>query len=133
MLRHALCVLSLASVIGCGFKNPYSGSVAEAYVTFGRGDTKAALKQLDQIIRKQPTPAAYQLRATIRITSRDFRGAVVDATNGLKLDPKNQILRGLKVQAENLEETVRQAEKFRPAPVQFGGASGLRMPGDKSW
>ena len=125
MLRNALCVLLLASAAGCGFENPYSGPVADAYTTFGRGDTKGALRQLDQIIRKQPTPAAYQLRATIRITSLDFQGARVDATNGLKLDPDNQFLRALKEEAEEFEENMRQVEQLRPGQLQFDGDDGL--------
>ncbi|HEV3340653.1 MAG TPA: hypothetical protein VG125_09855 [Pirellulales bacterium] len=135
MLRNARWVVALllASAVGCGFENPYSGPVADAYLTFGRGDTKGALRQLDQIIRKQPTPAAYQLRATIRITSADFRGAAVDATNGLKLDPQNQFLRALKEEAEDLDENMKKIEAFQNATVPSGwNGSGLGMP-DGSW
>ena len=132
MLRNKLCsaALMLATVAGCGLENPYSGPVADAYLAFGRGDTKAALRQLDQIIRKQPTPAAYQLRATIRITSADYRGAAVDATNGLKLDPNNVFLKGLKEEAENFERSFEQVKELRDAQLKFDGVSnGPRMLG----
>jgi hypothetical protein len=125
MQRNALAILALltASLVGCGFENPYSGPVADAYMAFGRGDTKGALRQLDQIIRKQPTAGAYQLRATIRITSADYRGAVVDATNGLKLDPNNVFLKALKEEGENFERSFEQVKQLRDAQLKFDGIS----------
>jgi hypothetical protein len=136
MLRNTVCftALVLASVVGCGFENPYSGPVADAYLAFGRGDTKGALRQLDQIIRKQPTPGAYQLRATIRITSADYRGAVVDATNGLKLDPTNVYLKGLKEEAETFEQSMQQVKELRDAQIKFDGIGDMPSAmGNSPW
>lgn len=100
----------LLSAAGCDIQPTYSGPVAEAYQALGRGDDKGALRQLNKIIHNQPTADAYQLRATIRLTTADFRGAVVDATNGLKLDPKNEILKSIKEDAEFFEQNAQDVE-----------------------
>lgn len=60
-------------------------------------DFQGALKDLNEVIRLEPTDAyAYFLRGTIRYILKDYQGTIEDYNQVLKLDPNNVLVYGFR-------------------------------------
>jgi tetratricopeptide (TPR) repeat protein len=117
----------IASIVAGLPNNQNTPAVLKAAQSLNSGNPAAAEKSMDQALAlDQNDPAALAMRAQARMAQGNREGALTDARQAVRLNPKDKASRAL---ASELEGLSRASAKIKGAKLDFGAD---RAPEDAS-